>query len=127
MQEASFFADPRSWVAVAFVIFFVIFGAKLWQALAGMLDKRTASVKAELEEASRLRREAEAMLADASKRREAALVEARALLDGARAEATRLARSAAEEAEVGWGSESASNSGDAHVYPEGMPPQRRRV
>ena len=98
MQEESFFADPRSWVAVAFVIFFVLFGAKLWKALAGMLDKRTEAVRAELDEASRLRREAEAMLADASKRREAALAEAKALLDGARLEAARLAKASAEEA-----------------------------
>jgi F-type H+-transporting ATPase subunit b len=100
MHEESFFADPRSWVAVAFVIFFVLFGARLWKALSGMLDQRTAAVRAELDEASRLRREAEAMLADASKRREAALTEARALLEGARAEAARLAKSAAEDAEA---------------------------
>ena len=101
MHEESFFADPRSWVAAAFVIFFVLFGAKLWKALAGMLDKRTDTVRAELEEASRLRREAEAMLADASQRREAALAEAQALLEGARAEAGRLARAATEDAEAG--------------------------
>jgi F-type H+-transporting ATPase subunit b len=99
-MEESFFADPRSWVAVAFVIFFGVFGAKLWGALAGMLDKRAASVKAELDEASRLRREAEALLADATKRREEAMADAQALLAGARAEAARLAKAAAEEAEA---------------------------
>lgn len=101
MQEESFFADPRSWVAVAFVIFIVLFGGKLWKALADMMDKRAESVKAELEEAGRLRREAEAMLADASRRREAALTEAKALLDAAKAEAARVARAAAEDAEAG--------------------------
>ena len=103
MHEESFFADPRSWVAVAFVIFFVLFGARLWKALAGMLDQRTAAIRAELDEASRLRREAEAMLADASKRREAALTEARLLLEGARAEAARLAQAAAAEAAAAAG------------------------
>jgi F-type H+-transporting ATPase subunit b len=98
MHEESFFADPRSWVAAAFVIFFVIFGAKLWSVVTGILDKRTASVRAELDEASRLRREAEAMLADATKQREVALAEARALLEGAHAEAGRLAAAAADEA-----------------------------
>jgi F-type H+-transporting ATPase subunit b len=100
MHEASFLAEPRNWVVVAFVIFFALFGAKLWKALAGILDKRTAAVQFELDEAGRLRREAEAMLADASKRREAAIAEAHALLDGARAEAGRLARAAAEDAEA---------------------------
>jgi F-type H+-transporting ATPase subunit b len=100
MHEASFFAEPKSWVAIAFVLFFVLFGAKLWKALAGILDKRTASVQAELDEAGRLRREAEAMLADAAKRREAALAEAQVLLAGARAEAGRLAKAAAADAEA---------------------------
>ena len=100
MQEESFFANPRTWVAVAFIIFIVLFGAKLWKVLAGMLDKRAETVRNELEEASRLRREAEAMLADATKRREAALAEAKALLEGAHAEAARLAKDAAEEAQA---------------------------
>jgi F-type H+-transporting ATPase subunit b len=100
MHEPSFFADPRSWVAAAFVIFFVLFGGRLWKALAGMLDNRTNAVRAELDEASRLRREAEAMLADASRQRDAALADAQALLAGAHAEAARLAKDAADDAEA---------------------------
>ncbi|MBN9508616.1 MAG: F0F1 ATP synthase subunit B [Alphaproteobacteria bacterium] len=100
MEEPGFFAEPRTWVAIAFIIFFVLFGRKLWGALAGMLDARTAAVQAQLSEAQRLRQEAEAMLADARTRREAALAEAKALLEGAKAEAARVARAAAEEAEA---------------------------
>jgi len=98
MQEESFFADPRTWVAVAFVIFFGALGSKIWKALTGMLDKRADAVKAELAEAARLRQEAESMLANASRDRAAALEEAKLLLDGARAEAERLSRAAVEEA-----------------------------
>jgi F-type H+-transporting ATPase subunit b len=100
MHEAGFFAEPRVWVAIAFILFFALFGTKLWRALAGLLDKRTAAVQAELNEAQRLRREAEVMLADASRRRDEALAEAKALLDGAHAEAARLARAAADDAEA---------------------------
>ena len=89
-----FFAEPRSWVAVAFVLFFAIFGAKLWKALTGMLDGHAAAIRAELEEASRLRTEAEAMLKDAQARREAALTDARSMLEAARAEAGRVAEQA---------------------------------
>ena len=96
----AFFSEPRSWVAIAFVIFFVLFGSKLWKALSGMLDAHAAAVRSELDEASRLRAEAEAMLADARTRREAALNDARAMLDGARAEATRVAEQAHVDAEV---------------------------
>jgi F-type H+-transporting ATPase subunit b len=100
MHEESFFANPRTWVAVSFIIFFVLFGRKLWQALAAILDKHSAAVSRELDEAKRLRAEAEAMLTDARKRREAALAEAQALLEGARTEAARLAQEAAAEAEA---------------------------
>jgi F-type H+-transporting ATPase subunit b len=101
MHEESLFANPRSWVGVAFVIFVVVFGGRLWKALAGMLDKRTDAVRAELDEAKRLRLEAEAMLNDAKQRRGQALTEAQALLDGAKAEAERLSRAAAMDAEAG--------------------------
>jgi F-type H+-transporting ATPase subunit b len=100
MHEASFFGEPRNWVVLAFILFFVLFGKKLWGALAGMLDARAAAVKAELEEAARLRREAESMLRDAEKQRSDALVEAKALVEGARAEAGRLSAAAAAEAEA---------------------------
>ncbi len=100
MHEESFFGNPRTWVALAFIIFFALFGRKLWQALAGMLDGRTAAVRAELAEAARLRGEAETMLADARSRREAALAEARTLLERARDEAGRVARDAAADAEA---------------------------
>lgn len=99
-HEESFFANPRNWVVLAFILFFVLFGRKLWGALSGMLDARAVSVRAELEEASRLRREAEAMLRDAEKQRADALVEAKALISGARAEAGRVTAAAAAEAEV---------------------------
>ena len=99
-HEASFFAEPRNWVVLAFILFFVLFGKKLWTPLAAMLDARAAAVKAELEEAARLRREAEAMLRDAEKQRADALTEAKAFIEGARAEADRLAAAAAAEAEA---------------------------
>jgi len=99
-HEASFFAEPANWVVVAFFLFFILFGRQLWKALSGLLDARTATVKAELEEASRLRREAEAMLEDAEKQRTDALADAKAMIERARSEATRLASEAAAEAEA---------------------------
>jgi F-type H+-transporting ATPase subunit b len=99
-HEESFFSDPKNWVVLAFLLFFILFGKKLWGALAGILDARAVTVKAELEEASRLRREAESMLRDAEKQRADALADAKALIEGARAEAGRLAAAAAAEAEA---------------------------
>lgn len=95
----SFFADPRSWVAIAFVIFVGVFGPRIWKAVAAQLDSHARTIRAELDEASRLRREAETMLADAQTRREAALADAQALLAGAHAEAARVAQQARVDAE----------------------------
>jgi F-type H+-transporting ATPase subunit b len=99
-HEPGFFGEPRNWVVIAFILFFVLFGKKLWGALAGMLDARAAAVKAELEEAARLRREAESMLRDAQKQRQDALAEAKALIEGARAEASRVSAAATAEAQA---------------------------
>ncbi len=98
MQEAGFFATPANWVAIAYITFFLLVGRKLWGVVAGLLDARTAAIRAELSEAKRLREEAEALLRDASARRVAAIAEAKALLEGARAEAGRLAAAAEADA-----------------------------
>ena len=89
--------NPEFWVLVAFVIFFVLFGTKLWAAITGMLDGRTASIRTELDEAARLRAEAEQMLRDAQAAREAALLEARQVLERSRAEAARVTLEAQTE------------------------------
>jgi F-type H+-transporting ATPase subunit b len=94
----SLFAEPRNWVALSFVLFFVLVGRTLWGVITGLLDRRIAEVGRELEEARRLRQEAEAMLADAHARRQAALTDAQALLVGAKSEAERVAREGAADA-----------------------------
>ena len=99
-NDPGFFAEPRNWVVLAFILFFVVFGNRLWAALAGLLDGRATAVKAEIEEATRLRREAESMLRDAEKQRANALADAKALIEGARAEAGRVTAAAAAEAEA---------------------------
>ncbi len=99
-QQYGFWNDPKTWVAVAFVIFFVLFGSKVWAALTAILDKRAERVREELAEAQKLRSEAEALLADAKARREQALADAKALLESARLLAAQLAAAAAAEAEA---------------------------
>jgi F-type H+-transporting ATPase subunit b len=95
-----FFAESRTWVAIAFILFFIIFGKRLWKAVADMLDARAETVRREIDEAVRLREEAQRMLRDAEQHREAALKEAQALIAGAKTEAQRLAAAAAEEAQA---------------------------
>lgn len=97
-MHESFFADPHHWVYIAFAIFVLLFGRKLWGVLAAILDQRAEAIRNELAEAQRLRHEAAAMLTDATARRTTALAEAKELLEGAHAEAARLAQAAGEEA-----------------------------
>jgi F-type H+-transporting ATPase subunit b len=99
-DEVGFFAEPRNWVVLAFFLFFILFGKRLWGALTGMLDTRAASVRAELDEAARLKSEAEVMLRDAEAARAKALTDARALIQGAAAEAARVAEATRAEAEA---------------------------
>ena len=98
MHFTGLLADHEAWVAIAFVIFVVLFGGRLWKALIGMLDRRAAAVRAELAEAARLKQQAQAMLDDATRRREQAVADAERLLQGARAEAERLSTAAATDA-----------------------------
>ena len=99
-EEPGFFAEPLHWVVISFFLFFIIFGGKLWAALTGMLDARSASVRAEIDEAARLKSEAEAMLKDAEATRAKAQSDARLLIDGAAAEAARVAEATRAEAEI---------------------------
>lgn len=97
-HDTSIWADPRFWVGIAFFLFFAIFGRKLIGSLLATLDNRSLGIKRELDEAGRLRQEAEAMLADANVRRQAALQEAQAMLESARTEAQRVGEAARAEA-----------------------------
>ena len=97
-HQESFFADPRTYVGLAVVIFFLLFWRKAWAVITAQLDKRGTDIRAELDEASRLRREAEAMLKQATAQRDAALKDAQAMLEHARTEAAQVAEAARAEA-----------------------------
>lgn len=95
-----FLQDPHFWSAVAFVLFFVLFGKKLWRPLAAMMDNRSAQIQSELEEASRLRREAEEIYTSARKEHEAAKIEAEKMLETSKEVAARIAEKAKKDAEI---------------------------
>ena len=72
----------------------VVIGLILWKKvpamIAGMLDARIATIRTQLEEATRLRTEAEAQLAEAKARNAASAGDAAAIFAHADAEATQL-------------------------------------
>jgi F-type H+-transporting ATPase subunit b len=92
--------DPEFWVGVAFVIFVAV----LWRAgafgmIASALDARTARIRQELDEARRLREEAEKVLAEYKKKRGEADAEATAIIAQAQAEAVELTAEAEKRME----------------------------
>jgi F-type H+-transporting ATPase subunit b len=84
-------ANAELWVAVGLILFFVIVVvAKVPALVAGMLDAKAAKIQSDLDEAARLRSEAEAMLAQIRKEKTDAEVQAKAMLQAAEEEAARL-------------------------------------
>jgi F-type H+-transporting ATPase subunit b len=89
------FKDPETWVAVSFLLFAgLIIYFKVPAMLARALDGRSSAIARELEEARKLRAEAESILADYKKRAENAETEAAAILAQAEREASAYAKEA---------------------------------
>jgi F-type H+-transporting ATPase subunit b len=92
--------EAEFWVAVAFVIFLgVLARLGAHRVIIDGLDGRAARIKAELDEARRVRDEAQALLAEYQKKRGEADREADAIVTAARAEAERLAAEAKTKVE----------------------------
>jgi F-type H+-transporting ATPase subunit b len=80
------------WVAVAFLAFLAILAYyKVPRLLAKALDDRAAAIRNELDEARRLREEAQALLADYQKKHRNAGQEAEAMVEQARRDAEAFA------------------------------------
>ena len=89
------FAEPEFWVAVAFVILmgvFVYFG--IHRTVLTTLDHRSDRIKAELDDARRLKDEAAKLLAEYKARHATAEREAADIIASAKAEAERIASEA---------------------------------
>ena len=100
---ASIFATAEFWVAISFFVFVaLILYYKVPGLVTGALDKRAADIAKELDEARRLREEAQALLASYKQRQAEAMKEADSIVAQAKVEAERLAEEtrAAMEAQV---------------------------
>lgn len=83
---------PTGVVAIALIIFLAIVWWKGRGSILGMLDKRTNDIRNQLDEARRLREEAEAMYADIAKKQQEAATTAAAMIEEAKAQASRIER-----------------------------------
>jgi F-type H+-transporting ATPase subunit b len=87
--------NPETWVAVGFLIVIgILLYAGAPKMIGTMLDARAATIKAELDEARRLREEAEGLLAGFKAKAASAEAEAAQIVTDAKAEAERFAADA---------------------------------
>lgn len=96
-----FYADPTFWVAVSFVLFVALaVYYKLPGMLAKQLDARAERIRGELDEAKRLREDAQALYAEYQRKAEEAMREADRIVEHAREEAQRVADKARADMEA---------------------------
>jgi F-type H+-transporting ATPase subunit b len=92
--------DATFWVAIAFVAFVALIGKRVYVMIVAGLDKRAQAIRDELDEAVRLREEAQALLAGYQRKQRDALSEAEEILEHAKAEAAHLAEQAERDLEA---------------------------
>jgi F-type H+-transporting ATPase subunit b len=86
------FLDPETWVAIAFILLMIGFAwMGVHRTVLTALDHRAERIKAELDDASRLKDEAAKVLAEYKARRASAEREAADIIASANAEAERIA------------------------------------
>lgn len=92
-----FYADAAFWVSVSFFIVVAGFARPVIRALGAGLDARAAKIKARLDEAHKLREDAQEMLATYQRKQRDAMKEAEDIIAHAKVEAQRLAEQAAKD------------------------------
>jgi F-type H+-transporting ATPase subunit b len=91
--------DHHFWVLISWVIFAGLVWKPLRSSITSALDERSARIRSELDEARKLREEAEQLLADYQRQEREAAAEAQAIIAHARDEAERIAAQAARDLE----------------------------
>lgn len=94
------FESAEFWVAVAFVLFVTGAFRPMKRILLGALDRRAEKIRAELDEAQRLREDAQHTLAEYQRKQRQALKEADEIVARAREEADRHRAHAARDLEA---------------------------
>ena len=62
------FSDPQIWVAISFILFFLLFGKLIWKKLSLFLDNKILDIKNEIDEAKKLHSDAKELLATETKK-----------------------------------------------------------
>jgi F-type H+-transporting ATPase subunit b len=92
--------SAEAWVLIATVFYAIILYVKGRKPLLSLLDSRTARIKAALDEAEKLKEEAQALLAESEKKHRDALQTAQKIIDHARETADRIRQEAGDSLEL---------------------------
>jgi len=93
--HASGFSDPKTWVAIGFIVFLGILGyLGVHRKISSSLDARAEKIRAELDEARTLKEEAQHLLAQHQRKQREAAKDAEAIIEHAREEAAIIEKDA---------------------------------
>lgn len=93
----SWMDNPANWVAISFVIFMALAAKYIFPIVIKGLDSRAAKIKEQLEQATKLRQEAEALLAEYKRQQKDMLAEAEKTLANAKVEVERMRERAEQD------------------------------
>ena len=93
------FSNPEFWVALAFVLVVILAYKPIMRAITGSLDARADKIRGQIEEARKLREDAQALLAEYQRKQREAMAEAEKIIAQARTDAARMKTEAEKELE----------------------------
>ena len=92
--------SQTAWVLIAFILFFILVGKKLWSALTNSLDERKKMIERELNEAKKLREEAQAELNASLKKQKEINNQILGIIDNAKNTAKQIEADALKKSEI---------------------------
>ncbi len=95
----AFYEAPEFWVALAFVVVVAGIFKPVASRIAAALDDRAETIKTQIDEAARLREEAQELLASYERKQRDAVKQAEEIVERARKDADRLGKRATEDLE----------------------------
>ena len=93
------FQDPEFWVAIAFLLVVVLAYKPVMKSISSSLDARADKIRGQIEEARKLREDAQALLAEYQRKQREAMAEAEKIIAQARTDAARMKTEAEKDLE----------------------------
>ena len=89
--------DPAFWVGLAFLLVIALIYKPAMKSISASLDGRAALIRTQIEEARKLREDAQALLADYQRKQRDAMAEAERIIQQAKEDATRMRTDAEQD------------------------------